>query len=119
MVQQGIKLLVNYPKCSQDINPIEEAWRELRARLAQTDTTHMEGRGEFTVRLRAGVAWVNRNRRKLFKNICPSQKTQANLNPNYSKTHSVVGPISENKIAGLIFGPTTLDDINLTNCSEF
>ena len=77
MLQQGIKLLVNYPKCSQDINPIEEAWRELRARLAQTDTTHLEGREEFTVRLRAGVAWVNRNRRRLFKKICSSQKNWA------------------------------------------
>ena len=52
----GVSLLRNYPKCSQDMNPIETAWRELRNRLAETQPIERESRGAFIVRLRAAVA---------------------------------------------------------------
>ena len=42
MRSQGITLLENCPKCSQDLNPIEIAWREVRARL---DLLQLQGSG--------------------------------------------------------------------------
>jgi hypothetical protein len=74
---QGIKLLEKYPKCSQDLNPIETAWRELRNRLATTEPARLEGRSEFIRRLRQAVAWVNRNRPEYLKTLCSSQKAWA------------------------------------------
>lgn len=68
-----INLLENYPKCSQDLNPIEEAWRELRQRLYDTQPTDMEGRRGFIVRLRSAVSWLNKNRADFFSRICNSQ----------------------------------------------
>ena len=62
MVKVGVELLENYPKCSQDLNPIETAWRELRARLADTQPTQRETRDSFIQRLRRAVAWINANR---------------------------------------------------------
>ena len=58
----GISLLRNFPKSSQDMNPIEVVWRELRARLYVTQPVHMEEREEFITRARNVVAWVNKNR---------------------------------------------------------
>ena len=77
MRDEGIKLLENYPKCSQDLNPIEVAWRELRARLSQTEPARRETRGEFVARARRAVSWVNRNRADLLKRLCASQKQRA------------------------------------------
>ena len=72
----GINLLA-FPKCSQDLNPIETAWRELRARLHVTEPVRMECREEFVQRLRAAVVWVNRNRSAYLKELCMSQKERA------------------------------------------
>jgi hypothetical protein len=69
----GVVCLTNYPKCFQDLNPIETAWREVRARLAVTQPTVVERRGAFIVRLRASIAWVNRNRADFLYRICNSQ----------------------------------------------
>ena len=55
MEENDIELLDKYPKCSQDLNVIETAWRELKARLAATEPTHMEDREEFLKRLRLAV----------------------------------------------------------------
>ena len=52
----GITLLEEYPKCSQDLNVIETAWREVKARLADTEPEEMETRDAFVVRLRLAVA---------------------------------------------------------------
>jgi transposase len=77
MQEQGLVLLENYPKCSADLNPIEEAWRELRARLASTEPADMEDRATFLVRLRQAVAWVNVNRANRLQWLCKSQKERA------------------------------------------
>ena len=61
MEEQRITRL-DFPKCSQDCNPIEICWRELRARLYTTEPTKMETRKEFIIRLRSAVEWVNKNR---------------------------------------------------------
>ena len=75
--EQGIHLLEQYPKCSQDLNAIEAAWREVRARLAATEPGHMESRDRFVVRLRAAVAWVNLRRKAYLLKICTDQKERA------------------------------------------
>ena len=77
MREAGIHLLEDFPKCSQDLNPIETAWRELRARLAATEPADRESRGDFIVRLRNAVAWVNSSRKPYLKYLCSSQKERA------------------------------------------
>ena len=73
----GLKLLERYPKCSQDLNAIETTWRELRARLNDTEPTDFESRQAFVARLRNSVVWVNRNRASLLKELCGDQKERA------------------------------------------
>ena len=73
----GIQLLENFPKCSQDLNPIETAWRELRARLAATEPSKLESREAFISRLRAAVSWLNYNRSEYFAHLCTDQKERA------------------------------------------
>ena len=77
MQQQGLTLLENYPKCSQDLNAIETAWREVRGRLAETEAESRESRDEFIVRLRNAVAWVNSNRGDYLLRQCNNQKDRA------------------------------------------
>ena len=77
MKANGVHLLVNYPKCSQDLNPIETAWREIRARLALTEPSHVESRSSFVARLRSAVTWVNKHRASYLQQLCVSQKTRA------------------------------------------
>ena len=77
MRDNGIKLIKNYPKCSQDLNAIETAWRELRARLYVTQPVCQETREAFIIRLRAAVSWINVNRAAYLKELCLSQKARA------------------------------------------
>lgn len=74
MKEQGIILLEDYPKYSQDFNAIETAWREVRARLDVTAPTEMEYRAPFVRRLRAAVVWVNKNRYDYLLHLCCNQK---------------------------------------------
>ena len=73
----GVSLLENYPPCSQDLNPIETAWRELRSRLRDTQPVNMEPRAEFVARLRSAAIWVNRNRAEYLMHICNDQEERA------------------------------------------
>ena len=77
MADTGLSLLENYPKCSADLNPIETAWREVRARLAATEPEGMEDRASFVRRLRQAVAWCNVHRAQLFQDLCDSAKERA------------------------------------------
>ena len=77
MRQSNIALLETFPKCSQDLNPIETAWREVRSRLDNTQPVAMETRSDLILRLRLAVAWVNRNRMEYLAKLCPSQKRWA------------------------------------------
>ena len=74
----SLELLENYPKCSQDLNPIENAWREVRARLDDTMPVQMETRQDFIKRLRLAVSWVNRHQANYLQQICLEQKVRAN-----------------------------------------
>jgi len=73
----GINLIKNFPKCSQDLNAIETAWRELRARLYVTQPVCQETRAAFIVRLRAAVSWINVHRADYLSKLCLSQKARA------------------------------------------
>jgi transposase len=77
MRQNNITLLENYPRCSQDLNAIENAWREVRARLDCTAPATSEARGPFIRRARAAVAWVNKYRRAQLLEYCNSQSERA------------------------------------------
>ena len=77
MREIGVKLSESYPKCSQDLNSIETAWREIRARLDDTEPQEMESRKAFVRRLRNAVSWVNRNRAEVLKKLCEDQKDRA------------------------------------------
>ena len=76
MKEQSMTLLEDYPKYSQDFNAIETAWREVRVRLDATAPTgtDLEKRMAFIIRLRAAVAWVNKNRRAYLLYLCHNQK---------------------------------------------
>ena len=73
----GVDLLTMFPKCSQYINPIEVAGRELRSRVAATEPKKFESRAAFFVRLRRSVAWVNQHRAGYFMHLCSAQKVWA------------------------------------------
>lgn len=73
----GLTLLESYPKCSQGLNVIETAWRELRERLCATEPVVMEDRKAFVKRLHLAVSWVNRNRLTYLRHECRAQKERA------------------------------------------
>ena len=74
---ENIQLLEEFPKCSQDLNPIEVAWREVKARMDDTMPTKAEPRLVFLRRLHRAVAWVNANRAEYFWYLCHAQKKWA------------------------------------------
>lgn len=73
----NLSLLENYPKCSQDLNPIESVWKLLRDRLDETIPIDSESREQFVPRLRQAVAWINRNHRDALLHLCACQKDWA------------------------------------------
>ena len=77
MRDTNLSLLENYPKCSADLNPIETAWREVRARLADTEPTSFELRAAFLRRLRQAVRWCNTHRASVFNHLCDSAQERA------------------------------------------
>ena len=77
MKKIGVSLLEQYPKCSQDMNAIEAAWKELRERLYSTQPVGRETRDEFVTRLRAATAWLNRNKFDYLMYLCNRQKEVA------------------------------------------
>ena len=77
MNRNGISVLKEFPKSSQDLDAIEVAWRELETRLLETQPASLETRESFIGRLRNGVAWVNKNRADKFLRLCQGQKVRA------------------------------------------
>lgn len=70
-------VLLDFPTSSQDLNPIEVAWREVKARLNNTMPVQFESRPQFIQRLHRAVGWCNCHRGPLFRKICSSQKAWA------------------------------------------
>jgi len=77
MAAIGVELVKDYPKCSQDLNAIENAWKLLKDRLYETLPTRLESREDFVRRLKAAVAWVNRNRYDELLYLSHNQKERA------------------------------------------
>ena len=73
----SVGLVPGYPRCSQDLNAIENAWAMLRDRLFETLPCDLESRADFCVRLRSAVQWLNRNRHNRLLELCDNQKERA------------------------------------------
>ena len=72
-----VELVPDYPKCSQDLNAIENAWKVLRERLEATLPVGLEYRDDFIVRLKNAVRWINANRYDQLLHFCRNQKERA------------------------------------------
>ena len=70
----GLTLVDPYPKCSQDFNAIENAWKILKDRLAETLPRERETREGFIVRLNAAVRWMNTHRSHQLWRLSTNQK---------------------------------------------
>ena len=73
----GVQVVPDYPKCSQDLNAIENAWKLLRDRLYDTLPTEIEDRDGFIARLRCAVRWVNQNCSEQLWKLSTNQKERA------------------------------------------
>ena len=73
----GMAVLQDYPKYSQDLNAIENAWAFLRSRLADTQPKQLESRTAFCRRLRSAACWVNKKRNKALRRLSRNQKERA------------------------------------------
>lgn len=77
LAKLGVEVVGDYPKCSQDLNAIENAWNLVRRRLDETMPRALESRCDFLTRLRAAVQWINVNRAEQLSKFCNNQKERA------------------------------------------
>ena len=77
LAKLSVGLVPGYPRCSQDLNAIENAWGMLRDRIFDTMPTHLEARPEFCARLRRAVTWLNHHRAAELAELCSNQKARA------------------------------------------
>ena len=86
----GCPPVAKFPKCSPDLNAIENIWAMLRTRLVDTEPVHLESRAQFLVRLRRCVRWLNEHKKEEMLKKCANQKERAhdvlNATPPGSKT---------------------------------
>ena len=73
----GLQLVEEFPRCSQDFNAIENAWKILKDRLDETVPVELERRDSFITRLNAAVRWMNRTRRDQLRYLSDNQKERA------------------------------------------
>ena len=69
--------LVDFPKCSQDVNAIENAWGMLKDRLYETMPDTLETRAAFIKRLHAAVKWINKHKGERLWYLSTNQKERA------------------------------------------
>ena len=70
----GLELIEQYPVASQDFNAIENAWKFLRDRLAETLPKKLELRYEFVQRLKQAVSWINKRKKNNLIHLSRNQK---------------------------------------------
>ena len=70
----GVTLVEGYPRVSQDFNAIENAWKLVRERLAETLPKGMESRDHFITRLHQAVGWLNRHKKGQLEYYSTNQK---------------------------------------------
>jgi len=75
--KSGFDSLLNFPKCSPDLNASEGWWKRLKDKLAEGAPTVMEARPAFLTRLRRIVTWLNRNAWNDCRALCWNQKERA------------------------------------------
>lgn len=73
----NVQVLPKYPKCSQDLNAIENAWKLLRERMYSTMPDYLEPRDEFITRVRNSARWLNANSHDQLLYLCSNQKERA------------------------------------------
>ena len=73
----GVDLVEDYPRCSQDFNAIENAWKIVRERLNDTLPVGLEARDNFVRRLNSAISWVNRHRSDDLWYLSTNQKERA------------------------------------------
>jgi hypothetical protein len=73
----GVKVVNQHAPYSQDLNPIENAWKVLKDRLNETMPTHLEPRDQFIVRMRTAVHWINEHRQDQLKYFANNMKERA------------------------------------------
>ena len=66
----GLHVLRNYPKSSQELNPIENVWALLRDKLEAEAPAGVETREDFILRLRSAVRCLNTTRNNELKGLC-------------------------------------------------
>ena len=76
-LKTAILKLVDFPKCSQDFNAIENAWFILKQRIDETQPVALEHRDEFVRRLGAAVRWVNKHRADHLWHLSTNQVERA------------------------------------------
>ena len=69
-----LTLVDPYPRSSQNFNAIENAWKVLRDRLAETMPAHLKHRDAFVKRLKSAVKWLNQHRSAQLWRFCTNQK---------------------------------------------
>ena len=77
MADVGVEVIKQFPKCSQDMNPIENVWNLLKERLNDTMPVERESRDQFVIRVRRAVKWLNRNHSKTLRKLCNDQRDRA------------------------------------------
>ena len=74
----GIEVIKMFPKCSQDLNAIENCWMKLREELDKTQPKGLEDRDSFIQRVWKAVKILNTKRKGELLKSCYNQKERAN-----------------------------------------
>ena len=72
-----VRLVQEYPKNSQDLNPVENVWNILRDLVNKSQPVAIEARADFEGRLKAAVRELNTRMSESLQELWLCQKTRA------------------------------------------